>query len=693
MGPSITHCTDRLNGLGDSTAGPVWENSLKPSQPLSGGYEGTTNYPVGDNLHSPVRYSAIGQSVLMKLNAKIVGPVCGYNLFNFSSYLFTAITMFAFIYYLTKSRWIALMAGYAVAYTPYIQSKIGGHPSYGFAGLLILALWLTIHIFKNPKYLYGVLLALIVAFSMSFDPYFVLLTATVLVPVVLVWFAYITARVIQGNETKENYLQIIKIFSVALLGVIILISPLIYVRLAKSAEIDKSTNNSRGNVLVTAQQCSNLPLDYLLPDPRNQLLAEKIKNYTQRNINLRHWCGFGESRVSVSLVAMTVIGMGLIIILWEVLNNRRTKLASKIEYKPPIILINSIILMGAVAMLAGMPPNVHGYTTLSGVILKLTATWRVFAREYIVINLATIVLFAIVLRFFSIAKFRYRRVLMPVGYVFIFMGILIEYQITTPFLPLTFSYKNDTPNIYKSLRLDSDVYAIAEYPVDRIGIEYDSTIYYLTMQKVHQKKIFNSASSNDIRENIHIAMKDLTDPQTIPALRATGVDHIIVHDVNIDDLKSKVPDLQIITQENPAIFGLTMVRPGKTNNMVLAKIKDGPKLQELLVINKGFTVNLPIQTNPLDVQFEILQDAELGVSPVISDKKSSAVGLRCFEAKMSAPEDRAMLAVLVNGQESQNTELNGKQYSSIQIIAKEGDVIRLRNSTGHNMRLNNLGCK
>jgi len=268
---------------------------------------------------------------------------------------------------------------------------------------------------------------------------------------------------------------------------------------------------------------------------------------------------------------------------------------------------------------------------------------------------------------------------------------MFEYQINTPFLPLTFSYSQDVPQIYRDIRDDKNISAIAEYPIDRIGIEYDSIVYYLTMQTVHGKKIFNSTSPTDTRATIHIAMKDITDPQTLPALRSMGIKYIVIHGASPEEIMSKTKNLQVVEENNPPIFGLTMIRPGKSNQIVLTKIIEGPELGTVLVIDKGFAVNLPLQQSPLDTQFEVVQDAELKLAPVDNKNDNSTMAV-CFDAKMSAPQDTADLIISINGRQVGSYPISGT-YASIRLDAKRGESIRLHTLTGHNMRLDNLGCQ
>ncbi len=693
MGPGFTNCTDSIYGFGDSTAGPIWRNSLEPDQPLLGGYQTLTNYPSGESLYSPIKYATMAQTIMLDVSSDVVGPVCAYNLFNIFGYITTALVMFGFILYLTKSRWIALLSGYAVAFTPYVQSKIGGHPSYGFAALLIGVFWLLLHIISGRgRVIHGIGLAVLLAICAYFDPYFILLAITIAGPLLILWVAQILWRLWKKRIDKKDLLRTVKIFTIALGVFLVLMAPLLYVRVKNSAEINSTVGAARGNVTAAAMQCSNTPVDYLLPDPQNIHIVDILgSGYTTANINHRNWCGYGESRVSLSLIMIAIVGLGMIIIAWENLQRRRLRMSSYMGYGP-IMVVAGAGLVAVAAFGLGLPPYIGDVITPSGVVLKFTETWRIFAREYLVLNIALVILFAVTLKFFSAAAFLKRRKWVPaLIFVIIFVGISAEYQINTPFQPFIFSYSKDVPTIYNQVRDNKDINAIAEYPIDRLGVEYDSVIYYQTMQAVHKKSIFNSALVDDGVDSIHVALRDLSDPQTIPALRKLGIKYVVIHGMTEKEIMSKTDQLKIIGKSSSKVFSLNIIRPSGTNDSVLAKIVDGPTLDDIVVLNKGSVINLDLAKKAMNVEYETVQDAQLKLTPLghaANDKLKNV----CFQAKMSAPSDVADLTVRVNGVDQAVARVDGV-YRTIEVVAKDNDVIELHNSKGYNVRLNNLGCR
>lgn len=687
MGPSSLQCGTTVYGFGDSTAGQIWHYSFT-DLPI-GGRVDVTNYPYGEDLYNPTLVSVFLQQSLHWGMSKLVGPVCGFSLVNIVGFLSAALTMFAFVYYLIRKGWIAWLAGFTAAFTPYFQTKVGGHPGYGYSALLLGCFWLTLHVIKKQKYIHAIFLSLILAVCAFFDPYFILLAATIMLPLSIVWFILSAIKIRHNKAELVTTLKTAKLLLLSLGLFIVLISPLLTIRIRDANSIAEYTASRSESVLAVAQMCSNLPQDYILPDPKNIYLVKVFgPSYPERIQRVKNWCNSAESRVSISLLVMGVILLGTVILAWEKLHLRRLYLHRDLHYNPEL-LIGSLLAIGICAFLIGLPPYILGYLMPSGYIIKITDTWRVFAREYLVLNLVVVILFSIFLNYFAEA-FRKRhkplhKILVPV----IFIIIFAEYQVTPVFQPGTFNYKKDVPTLYYDIKNDASIQTIAEYPLDRPGIESDAMVYYLTMQTIHRKKLLNSAILGET-EKIHIGLKDLTDPQTIPALRQLGIQYVIVHGLSLDEIKSKTNQLEIIKHEIPPVWGLNVVKRSSRNDIVLAKIVEGPKLNRVLTLDKGFVINLLIMKDSLNVEFEMIQNAELTVTKLLENDTDLTQPI-CFEAKMSAEQDVDELSLIINGQ-IVKTQLLNDNYSQIKLDVRNSDVIVLRTKEGHNIRLNNLGC-
>lgn len=687
MGPSFYNCNDAVYGFGDSTGGPIWRNSLE-GQPLLGGYEKETNFPTGESLYSPVNIVSLVQLVFMRVTNPIVGDVCAYNLYNATGYITTALVTFAFIMYLTRSKWIALLAGYAVAYTPYVQSKIGGHPSYAFGALLVALIWLSLILIRNPRIKIGVFMGIILSICAYIDPYFILLSATIMLPIALIIVACIIVRL--RKSVHRDWLRAI---SRALLAAIVvfgvLSAPIAYTRIKDAAIIESSVTGIRGNVFGAAMLCSNKPIDYVLPDPLNFYLLKIFgEKYISSNIAHRNWCGYGESRVSISLVAISLLAIATAVLLVR----RRLRMnASPISANNSLKLATgTIIAVGSAAILVGLPPEFLGITTPSGVVLKITETWRIFAREYLVVNIAVIVLFAIALKY--LAQFIGRKWVGVLIYLLIFLGISFEYQINPPFSPPVFSYSRDVPQVYRQIKNDPNIKAIAEYPIDRLGLEYDSAVYYLTMQAVHGKAILNPASLKDPNESLHMAIRDLSDPQSIPALRQLGIHYVVIHGVSREDVGKWSKDLDIIGYSNPPIYSLNMLRPDEDKDIILAKLKDGVVRNEVVVVKSGLTPNTQLIKSPFGSSSELASGAELGIESLSASPAAQA--MVCFDVRTVPAAGNGPLTLRIasaNGAPLASSVIGG-QYTRMRLTLNQGDSLKMTNDKNMPMEIDNLGC-
>lgn len=84
--------------------------------------------------------------------------------------------------------------------------------------------------------------------------------------------------------------------------------------------------------------------------------------------------------------------------------------------------------------------------------------------------------------------------------------------------------------------------------------------YYLSMQNVHHKKLFNSNDPLVYEETLRASLKDLSDYHTLSVLRGSGVDHIITHGVSEETI-SKVDGLKIVHIEPQAPFNILAFTP------------------------------------------------------------------------------------------------------------------------------------
>ena len=170
-------------------------------------------------------------------------------------------------------------------------------------------------------------------------------------------------------------------------------------------------------------------------------------------------------------------------------------------------------------------------------------------------------------------------------------------------------------------------------------------------------------------------------------LRALGIEYVVIHGESPSDIRKALPGLEIIDQGTSENFSLQIVRPGDDKSIVLAKIKDGPKADSVLTIDTGNVISLPLLKSPQSMEYELSSGGSLGINSI--RKETTHAVKVCFDIKALSADTE--LSISVDGRQISTQGINSA-YTSISIEAKTGDTIKLSNSKGYNMELNNLGC-
>ncbi len=556
MTPQALHCQTTVYGFGDNTAGPIWRYTVRPDNPLWGP-ESVTNFPYGEDLSSPVNYIAVLQYTLFWVFAKIAGPICGYNLMNFIGFVATAAAMYGFIYWLTHKKSIAWLAGFAVSFSPYFQNQVGSHPSYGYAAFLILALWLYLRILREQRWRDALLLALVIAACVYWDPYFSLFLATILAPLVVVTviYSYLQVRR-QGSflvTLKALWRRLLPFVLVGALA-FILVLPLIAIARLNAAQINAQVGGVRDLNVINAitLYCANTPTNYLLPSHTNYF-GDALTNgrYTTVIQGLKRGCNPAEYNVGLSLTLLTVIVVAGVTFVRKRRLYRGLFAVPRSGLGKPWIMLSVLGVLIA-GVLLGLPATLTTRRIPSPTyfLLLVTQTWRTFSREYVVVNIAIVTLAALGLYFLAQTLKDRSRVKYGV-FALLFLGIFVEYQAFTPLSgsATTFSYETDAPAIYQWASTQSDIQHVAVYPIIKIGEGGDPLLYAITMQTIDQKQLLNSTVSNSPQDALHLSLRDLTAPQTLPTLRGLGIDSLEIHGIGEQELRT-IPGIEIMRFES-----------------------------------------------------------------------------------------------------------------------------------------------
>jgi hypothetical protein len=696
MTPQALHCQTTVYGFGDNTAGLIWRNGVSSNNPLWGP-ENVTNYPYGEDLSSPVNYIAVLHFSLYWVLAKIAGPICGFNLLNFIGFVATAAVMYGFIYWLTHKKSIAWLAGFAVSFSPYFQNQVGSHSSYGYAAFLILALWLYLRLLRERHWLDVPLLALVIAVCVYWDPYFSLLVATILAPLVVVTVVYSYLQV----RGQGRFLDILKalwrrLLPFVLVGVLtlVLILPLAVIARLNAAQINAQVGGVRDSnpINVITIYCTNKPSDYLIPTATNYF-ADALTNgrYAATVQRFKHGCNPAEYNVGLSLTLLTVLVIGGVVFVRKYVGKRRLRALfaiSRSGLEQPWIML-SVMGVLAAGFLLGLPAvlTTRHFPSPTYFLLQVTQIWRVFSREYVVVNIAVVTLAALSLYFLA-PLLRDRSWVKHGVFVLLCLSIFVEFQAFPPLSgsATTFSYETDVPTIYQWARTQSDIQHVAVYPIIPIGEGGDPLLYAITMQTINQKQLLNSTVSNSPQDALHLSLRDLTAPQTLPTLRGLGIDTLEIHGIPEHDI-AVIPGIEIMRYESVADM-----RFGSYGSMIaFAKIVPGPAQNFALTLESGFSSQ--VSDAPVTgVDYTAVNNSHMKLTPLTYDAQSNAQHMACFEVATAAATGTDELTVLVDGTPVVTAlPING-QYARVRFGARENQSIVLRDGAGQDMRVRNLGC-
>lgn len=702
LGPSILSCATTVYGFGDNTAGPIWQASLPEKQGPIGSYTAMTNAPYGDNLENPIAYSLVAQTVLIQGLTTVAGPVCGYNIANMLGFMLSALVMFGFILAVTRKRWIALLAGYAVSFAPYYQLKIGAHFSFGFQAIFIGILWSFYNLMKKRRKRDAVLLAGLFALAMYWDPYYTILAALIIAPLGLVWLL-LNRRILTPGfwRATAKATDVIKkqfqLLMLSLVAVALLLMPLVYVFLTQGKDISNNVSASRGNVLLETQYCSNWPHEYLVPFMYNPVLEKAFGAdlyHTSVNVLRDHYsCGIGEDIVGLSITITLIAVLGLTVMLWDRLSRRRTNLSKLLGYEPKILIYGLLAILVAALLLSLPPMTVHGIPTPSYVLLEITPTWRTITRIFVIVNIVVVALAAIAMAYlYKNLRLKGRVVLSAVLLLSIFGLTLVEYQTAKrPFTGNdfgTFSYTESVPAHYGWLKQQESIKTIAEYPLERSGGEGNSMAYYLSMQSSHDKKLFNGAVSYSEHEKKKAGLKNLYDPQTLPVLKAMGVDAVVVHGLSREQVE-KIPNSYIMHEANPTGFTVAGFSPlVKYDQVFIIGIGDVAAQQYVVAPGEGFFRSMDYVKSAVDWRYLSGSDSKMSILSLDSKPLSTPQNV-CFMVSVVGDEPATLVI------SSKQTELKRlvitKDPVRVELVASES--IDLVNAEGVGMVVSGIGCQ
>lgn len=570
MGSAVTGCQENFYGApGDGSGGMGWFQWADGNDP-TWDHTDKSNYPYGESLKRPQFITSYLEYFPYWFFSIMTNQLCGLNILAFFGFVSSGLTMFGLVRWLLKSFGLGIFAGYAVAFAPYHVIKSETHIAYSYSGFFAALIWIFIAFYRKPSYKLALAAALAYASSFYFDGYFVFIS-TVLLAILLL--ALVASRLFDFRVEKSrlsfglyarkltDFLRTnAKYLVLALVATAVLLAPVVYVAHKYGNKISSGLSSSRSSIEQEATTFSAQPLDYLLPNPFHPLL---YGDYTQWRLHNVHNSNLSENNLYIGYTMIVLAVIGVVAAF-----RSRTRLpVSGIRFT----VVTSLLII-IIAGICALPPRVEIFgislQTPSALLIQVTANWRVLARLFMIIHIAWVLLASIGLYFLARQlKGKVRIVVIVLACALTVFEFLPNK--TTPI----WTFQKATPHVYYEIKNDPSIKVMAEYPV--IDSPSATLPFTFTFQQVHGKSLINANDSNTPQRYMRQAINGIRDDQTLPVLRALGVDMVTTYDIDA----SSVPGLKPYAKPDSSSYDLVgtvysfRVLPGEKAKAVLVPIE------------------------------------------------------------------------------------------------------------------------
>lgn len=508
VGPQpVTECTTTVfGGPGDSTAGLIW--MLWNYEELdTGPLESTTpllDAPHGGDLWRPILVTSSAVILPTWAAAQLVGPVCAWNIAVLAGFLLSALSMFGLVRWLTRHTGAALIAGYAFAFSPFAIRKAEGHLDYVHLWIFPLILWAVLWCWRRPSIRRAAAVGVATGFAAYVDGYYLLIASVMTAAIIFTGLIVVAS---QGTKSLRRYFLL---SAVALGATLVVLVPIGTVMVTTSAEVSESVTRRVSDVSTYAAR----PLEYVVPSRTHPVFSRYFGAWQDQRL---HGSNYSEQTL---YVGVTVLALGAIALVQALRRGRASSMRIPVRTA-------SVLLVGtaAIAALFSAPARVRlGPVTVpmpSSFVYSLAPYWRVFARFFIPVDAALVVLAGIGVAVVA-GRNRMRSAIAVVA-----IGLVVAFDLLAVPPRPQWSYRADSPRVYKWVGGQDDQGIVANYPM--VDAPWPPHLTYLTYQPVHGRPIFNGAEPGEASWELKAGLIGLADPQTIPALRRLGVTTVIVH--------------------------------------------------------------------------------------------------------------------------------------------------------------------
>ena len=428
--------------------------------------------------------------------AMTVGPLAAVTLLALAAFTFSALSMFMFTRWLTDHTGVALIAGLAFGYWPWVF----GHAwiGLGHGWVFVVLAWRALVALERPTVRNGLFTGLAAVLCMTWTQVWILIGGIFYVTLAGVLLLVAAARRETTRQLRTQFaaFSVIGALAVCLAGLASIASP---------GEIPSRPESD-------AYVYSARPLMYVLPHPGNPLFGDWSSSIIEDRYNrfTPESPAYANIYLGWTLLALALIGLG-----WLARRLGRDGVVALRERTVAAGLTGATAAM--VALLFSAPPRVSvlglEVPTPEELVLRLTTAFRVTHRFALVVMLGVCVLAALGLRALLAGRSPAVEAAVVVSLA---VAVPLDLWGPPPYGPSRLVY----PRVYSELRTEPPG-ILAAYPLG--GVDNAAILY----RPAHDKAVFNDL----VRTDLHLVKGDLqalSDPGTVPRLAALGVRYVVV---------------------------------------------------------------------------------------------------------------------------------------------------------------------
>jgi hypothetical protein len=440
--------------------------------------------------------ASLPSSFLLWVLAMAVDPIAAVSLLALAAFTFTALSMFMLTRWLTDHTGVALIAGLAFGYWPYVF----GHAwiALGHGWVFVLLTWRALVALERPTVRNGLFTGLAAVLCMTWTQYWILIGWIYYVALagVLLLVAAARRETTRQLRTQGAAFSVIGVLAVCLAG------------LASVAPPGDIPSRPESDAYLYS---ARLPM-YVLPDPGNPLFGGWSSSIIKDRYNrlTPESPAYGKIYLGWTLLALALIGLA-----WLVRRLGRDRVRALHERTVAAGLAGATTVL--IALVFSGPPRVPvlglEVPTPGELIPRLSTAFRNRQIFALVVMVGICVLAALGLR--ALLAGRSRAV---EGVVVVTLAVAVPLDLwgPEPWGPSRLVY----PRVYSDLRSEPPG-ILAAYP---LGQADSAAILY---RPAHDKAVFNDLAGTD-SDAVKGDLQALSDPGTVPRLAALGVRYVVV---------------------------------------------------------------------------------------------------------------------------------------------------------------------